>query len=109
MHPVENKPGVVPVLSWTSVGELAGNEYYHVTFQIRRQNGPVVLWMGLDTAATTLTVSETDAIFMRTPPQVAEVTWYVTVLAQAGDTWTPGGQGVPVSRDSLSRVFLMLP
>ncbi len=109
MHPVLNQPGITPIMHWTSVGTLAGNEYYHITLMVRRQNGPVVRWMAYDTAGTEFTVPLRDLEFMRTPPQTAEVTWWVTVLAQPGEGWLPGGPGSPVSPDSESRIFLMLP
>lgn len=105
----DNAGGIVPILSWQSVGQLAPNEYYHVTFRIRRQNGEIVRWTALDTADTQLIVSARDAELMRTSPQMSEVTWWVTVLAQKGSTWQPGGEGTPVSPDSENRLFLMKP
>ena len=99
----------MPILRWQSVGKLAANEYYHITLRVRRQNGEVVRWMGLDTDATELTVSEADAQLMRTPPQVGEVTWFVVVLAQKGETWEPGKEGTPISPESAPRLFLMNP
>lgn len=91
------------------MGELAANEHYHVTFQVKRQNGEVVRWIGLDTANTELIVSEQDAGFMRTTPQMSEVTWWVVVLAQRGSSWQPGGEGIQISPDSEKRLFLMKP
>ena len=99
----------MPILTWKPVAELAANEYYHVTFRIRRQNGEVVRWMGLDIASTQLTVSEGDAALMRTPPQTAEVSWWVMVLSQKGDAWQQGKDGVAISPDSETRFLLMNP
>jgi hypothetical protein len=101
--------GVVPILRWKPVGELAANEYYHVTFRVKRQNGDVVRWIGLDTASTELIVTEGDAILMRTQPQVGEVAWFVVVLSQNGDAWQPGKEGAQISPESETRVFLMKP
>ena len=106
---IGNTSGFVPVLSWQPVGTLAPNEYYHVTFQVKRQGGQVERWIGLDTADTVLTVSETDAGFMRTPPQTAEVTWNVMVLSQPGASWQQGGAGAQISPVSEPRLLLMNP
>ena len=99
----------MPILTWKPVAELASNEYYHVTLRIRRQNGEVVRWIGLDTAATELIISEGDATLMRTPPQTAEVSWWVTVLSQKDGPWQPGKEGVAISPDSETRLLLMNP
>ena len=106
---IGNTPGYVPILRWNAVGQLAANEYYHVTLRVRRQNGEAVRWMGLDTGATELIVSEADATLMRTLPQTAEVTWFVVVLSQTGGSWQTGGQGTQISPESETRIFLMSP
>jgi hypothetical protein len=106
---IYNVSGVVPILRWQPVGELAANEYYHVTFRVKRQNGAVVRWIGLDTASTELIVTEGDAQLMRTQPQVGEVAWFVVVLSQKGDAWQAGGQGTQISPESETRSFLMKP
>lgn len=105
----DNATGTVPILTWQPVGELAGNEYYHVTFRVKRQNGEIVRWIGLDTAATEMIITEQDAGFMRATPQMSEVQWTVVVLSQSGATWTQGGQGTQVSAQSDARLFLMKP
>jgi hypothetical protein len=105
----DNSSGVVPILSWQSVGTLSPNEYYHVTFHAKRQNGTDEKWIGLDTADTQLTVTEQDASFLRMTPQMSEVSWWVTVLSQPGSAWQTGGQGTPVSPNSEARVFWMKP
>jgi hypothetical protein len=104
-----NQAGFVPILSWQPVGELAANEYYHVTFRVQRQNGPGVRWLALDTGSTGMTVSDRDAEFLRMSPQNSEVTWWVTVLTQQDAPWQQGGEGAPISPDSGTRVFLMQP
>jgi hypothetical protein len=106
---IYNQSGVVPILRWQPVAELAPNEYYHVTFRIRRQNGEIVRWMGLDTSGTELIVSEGDAVLMRTPPQLSEVAWFVVVLSQKADAWQPGKDGVQISPESATRIFMMKP
>ncbi len=106
---VYNQAGVVPILRWQPVAELAANEYYHVTFRVRRQNGEVVRWLGLDTASTELIVTAGDAEFMRTTPQLSEVAWFVVVLSQKGDAWKQGGEGAQISSESATRIFYMKP
>jgi len=106
---IYNQRGTVPILRWEPVGELAPNEYYHVTFRVDRENAGVVRWIGLDTASTQLIVNEGDAELMRTPPQLSEVSWWVVVLSQKGDVWEQGKEGVPISPDSEPRLFKMKP
>jgi hypothetical protein len=106
---IYNQSGVVPILRWQPVGKLAPNEYYHVTFRVRRQNGEIVRWIGLDTSATELIVSEGDAVLMRTPPQLSEVAWFVVVLSQTGGAWQTGKDGAPISPESATRIFMMKP
>ena len=106
---IYNQRGVVPILRWQPVGELAPNEYYHVTFRISRENAGVVRWIGLDTAETELIVSEGDAELMRTSPQMSEVAWWVVVLSQPGGAWQQGKEGTPISPDSETRLFKMKP
>jgi hypothetical protein len=105
----DNASGVVPILRWEPVGTLAANEYYHITLRVRRQNGEVVRWMGMDTSQTELTVTEFDASQMRTPPQMSEVAWFVVVLSQKSDSWQPGQPGAQISPPSETRLFLMKP
>lgn len=106
---IYNQRGIVPILRWSPVAELAPNEYYHVTFRVERENAGVVGWIGLDTASTELIVSEGDAERMRTPPQLSEVYWWVVVLSQKGDAWEHGKDGVAISPDSEPRLFKMKP
>lgn len=106
---IYNQAGVVPILRWQPVAELAANEYYHVTFRVRRQNGEVVRWLGLDTATTELIVTAGDAALMRTTPQLSEVAWFVVVLSQKGDAWKQGGEGAQISSESATRIFYMKP
>jgi hypothetical protein len=106
---INNAAGIVPILTWEPVAELAANEYYHVTLRVRRQNGEVVRWIGLDTAGAELTITEGDAILMRTSPQMSEVSWWVVVLSQKDSPWQPGKDGVAISPDSETRIFLMQP
>ena len=106
---IYNVSGVVPILRWKPVGELAANEYYHVTLRVKRQNGEVVRWMGLDTSSTELIVTEGDAQLMRTPPQLSEVAWFVVVLSQKADSWQGGKEGAQISPESAARIFHMKP
>ena len=105
----DNNRGTVPILTWQPVADLAPNEYYHITFRVKRQNGEIVRWIGMDTASTQLIVTEQDAGFMRTSPQMGEVSWFVVVLSQPGQSWAQGKDGVPISGQSETHVFWMKP
>jgi len=107
--PFDNAPGVVPILRWTSVGQLASHEYYHVTLSWQPIGGGEVRWWGYDTPETEWAMKPHEVQLFRIPGTPSKVTWWVAVYRQAGTTWLPGAEGQRVSPDSQPRIFILEP
>jgi len=105
-------PGNQPRFEWASVGILATDEYYHITFQLISQDGTIVQWSRHNTKDTFWAPSETQINALYPPANGTlsyYVSWWVSVYRRvAGD---PAGdpdqwQGLAVSPMSEQRSFL---
>jgi len=108
-------PGYQPQFRWTSVGTLAKDEYYHITFRVMGQDGKIVKWSGHNTQDTSWLPNEVQAETLMPPAgETASyyVSWWVAVYQRvSGD---PAGNldqwdGMQISPDSEWRNIEMAP